>query len=314
MNAERVNSLVEASDACCTPSEWPQERLQLPGSLDQAAGLAREMAARVRAIVLPDGDRCVPLAELDEVLGIARVDLVQRKLVAARNSLQAICSPRPGNRFRATVDPEPPGGWAGVEPQLRSDLERHRRRFLACHELAHTFFYDRSGDKPTRRMRATVEEEQFCDHFARELLVPPAAVRDLPPAPASLRWIQQRFDVSLELAARAYHGSRKGSPFVALLVRSPNSETELWWAIQWQSHVEPLADRWWKSSVLAAAVENGQVTGSLPAEPPVGEIPIDAEYMPERRQLLLVGEAATGETAPRRRGPLGQVAQQPQRS
>jgi hypothetical protein len=49
----------------------------------------------------------------------------------------------------------------------------HRWRFSVAHELGHIFFFDRTGTPPRRLpVRASKEEERFCNQFAAELLIP----------------------------------------------------------------------------------------------------------------------------------------------
>lgn len=43
----------------------------------------------------------------------------------------------------------PRGGWAQMEPQIQAELREHRLRFRICHEVAHSFFFDRDNELPT---------------------------------------------------------------------------------------------------------------------------------------------------------------------
>jgi hypothetical protein len=50
----------------------------------------------------------------------------------------------------------------------------------------------------------------FCDIFASALLVPPADIERLPPAPKSLIGLADQFDVSIQVAARAFIRCNQG--------------------------------------------------------------------------------------------------------
>lgn len=59
---------------------------------------------------------------------------------------------------------------------IEARSNRSRWRFSVAHELGHTFFFDRSGERPRRLPRtATSGEEKFCNGFAAELLCPKEA-------------------------------------------------------------------------------------------------------------------------------------------
>ncbi|MFB0557102.1 MAG: ImmA/IrrE family metallo-endopeptidase [Dehalococcoidia bacterium] len=63
--------------------------------------------------------------------------------------------------------------------RYRMGLPLQRIRLTICHEIAHTFFYDRSLPVPKRPLgkRPTSEEEQICFQIARQLLVPQETLR-----------------------------------------------------------------------------------------------------------------------------------------
>ena len=112
-------------------------------------------------------------------------------------------TPLPEDRFGITVDPTPRGGWQRIPVHLRKELRRHRFRFRVGHELGHTYFYARDGDRPRRHLFDSPEQEEFCDAFSRELLVPIRAARRAAPTPDGLLRLRSTHDVSLELAARS---------------------------------------------------------------------------------------------------------------
>ncbi len=66
----------------------------------------------------------------------------------------------------------------GFEIWLSLAIPQVRKRFSLAHELGHTFFYDRQTNPPTRMIARTAsglisyKEEDICNAFARELLIP----------------------------------------------------------------------------------------------------------------------------------------------
>ncbi len=122
------------------------------------------------------------------------------------------------DRFTIRVDPTPRAGWGPTPPEAVRAIRRHRRRFRIAHELAHLFSYARrAGTGPVRLHPTTPWEETLCDETARALLVPPAALAPLRPSATTPFLIATRFDVSLELAARALllsSSSDRGGPVV----------------------------------------------------------------------------------------------------
>lgn len=169
-----------------------------------------------------------------------------------------------------------------LAPIASRDVRRHRWRFRVAHELAHTLFYASDGASLTRLSRpGTASEERFCDDFARCLLVPP------PPSPVDadgLLRLQQRYDVSLELAARS----------VAASVDAPR--VGLWW---WQSthdNTTPvLAEQW------ATDGELSELLGVRPFRTAPASVPdllvaararlgsaLTTAWLPSRRQALAV--------------------------
>jgi hypothetical protein len=242
-------------------------------SLDDAA----RYASLFRQRLVPGVASSRRLASVDELCAAAHVDLERVDLGACENGVQALLAPRRGGRFLLRVDPTPAGGWTAPDA-LRDHIARHRERFLICHELAHTLFYDRNGDRPRRLVGDSPQQEAWCDRFAADLLVPPQAVRRHAPSPATVLSLAQRYDVSLQLAVRTVAAAHPGS-FVALLVRRGRIGPPL--RVQWQSHAP--TGRWWASDWLQQALDaprahgNAQVAGS----------PVRWQALPERRQVLV---------------------------
>jgi hypothetical protein len=141
---------------------------------------------------------------------------------------QGFLVPQEEGGFRIEVDPEPAGGWKSVAPGLRRSLERHRKRFLVAHELAHTLFFEAGPQGPRRLVLDGARQEEFCDEFARALLVPEEIAAQLPFAPESVVELQRRFDVSIELALRGLAAAHDGIGW--LLVQREDKTL-----IQWDS-------------------------------------------------------------------------------
>jgi hypothetical protein len=138
-------------------------------------------------------------------------------------------APLPSNRFGVSVDPTPPGGWQRVPIHLRKELKRHRLRFRIGHELGHTLFYSREGDEPQRHLFDSPSQEDFCDSFSRELLIPQQYARRAKPSPEGLLRLRERCDVSLELAARAMSAVQP-EVGIALWFDRPEKGMTLQWA------------------------------------------------------------------------------------
>jgi hypothetical protein len=83
-----------------------------------------------------------------------------------------------------------------------SDLSSATKAFRFAHELGHALCFDyRTG---SRRWRWSVEEEGFCDRFARHLIVPPRSIRWRPNSTDSLAALMSRPLVSAEVALHQY--------------------------------------------------------------------------------------------------------------
>jgi hypothetical protein len=163
-----------------------------------SAGLAALYAAEIRqATGQPDGPADLQLCA-DAIDGTIEL----RSLGAERGGCQGLLAPLEGDRFRITVDPTPAGGWGSATPDQRATISRRRSRFLIGHELGHTLFYRRRERRRPARSIPTGHplEEQFCDRFARSLLVPPAGRAR---SASEILAASERFDVSLQVATRA---------------------------------------------------------------------------------------------------------------
>jgi Zn-dependent peptidase ImmA (M78 family) len=88
-------------------------------------------------------------------------------------------------------------------------LPKVRKRAVIAHEIAHTFFYDLSKSPPRKIPSLTAsakQEEQWCDDFAGEILMPTQALEKAiyangSPGMHNFVRILDRFDVSPEFAA-----------------------------------------------------------------------------------------------------------------
>jgi hypothetical protein len=175
--------------------QWPEITLRAVPPVGHAAALAMELR-------LAAGIGEAPLGPMETLCALGGVLVRETSLRGARGGLEAtLVTRREG--FEVTVDAEPRGGWGNVPAHLRDGLRRHRLRFRVAHELAHTLFYDRSGNRPQRLVPNSEEQELFCDEFARALLIPPAVIPPRLTDPRAVVELSRQYDVSLEVAARA---------------------------------------------------------------------------------------------------------------
>lgn len=202
--------------------EWPHRDLcQLP-ELDTL----RALVQKVRGAVMGERDGREAL-DIDRLCELGGFDVEETLLHGAEGRLQALLFPRTRNRFSVYIDPEPPGGWARVEPGVQAELREHRMRFRICHEVAHSFFFDRDGDLPTAIVGTSAAQEDICDRFASELLIPREAIEAMQCDAPSVVEIHERFRVSLEAAARAFADVRR-ELVVALFVGDPQAGKLQW--------------------------------------------------------------------------------------
>lgn len=127
---------------------WPRPALQQVPTTE----VAHRLAASVRQEAPGHAHDPIALAaELD-----IRVSF--KTLNAEGGGLEAALVPDVHGPFEIVCDP-----WIDAGND-------HRLSFRIAHELAHTLFYDWSLTPPQRLVADSVEEEQFCDDFARYLL------------------------------------------------------------------------------------------------------------------------------------------------
>jgi hypothetical protein len=188
------------------------------------------MASRARVAVLGQRFAEEPMLDLSDVCEAARVTVREALLSGERGGQEALLTPLGDDRFAITVDATPRGGWRCVEGRMQEELRRHRVRFRVAHELAHTLFYWRHGDRPRRHLLDSASQERFCDAFSRALLVPPAVAARMPVNTGSIVDLQETFDVSLEVAARALAAAHPRA-FVGLWFADAEGDDQL--RLQW---------------------------------------------------------------------------------
>jgi hypothetical protein len=172
----------------------------------------------------------LPLERLLPALGLR---VYEEPMGAKSKETYGLLVPKTRGGFDIYVDPEPPGGWRAVAPKVRSQLRRHRRRFILAHELAHALFYERPAGQPPRRLAGNSEpQEQFCDELARHLLLPEESARALSFRPEGAESLQRRFDVSLQLASRQLTHAHGEEALCWLVLTAGKAEG---FQVQWRS-------------------------------------------------------------------------------
>jgi len=186
---------------------------------------------------------------------------------------EALLVPMSEDRFEIVLDDSFGGQSEGA-------TLRHRRRFRIAHELAHVTFYTRGAGRPRRALpTGTGAEEDFCDEFARTLLVPTS------PAHVDAQAVvdtQREYDVSIEVAARA-------------VAASAGARVALWWWMecedggparvreQWTNSRDLVADLGihpFKTDVNALANSFRTAHTRAPS--------VTTRFLPERRQAVAV--------------------------
>jgi hypothetical protein len=201
--------------------QWPQHRYtEVPG-----VHVARLVAAQVREVAFAAGVPTRPLG-VWEVAKLGGFELLDTDLGVGRGGYRGLLQAVRGG-FRICVDARPPTGRAADAPTLR-----RRMRFVAAHEIGHSFFFDRRPMRPDRLLPiGSREEELFCNEFACALLLPPEVVRATQPSPEAALRMSAEWDVSLEVAVRALAEWHPAKPFVALgYSRPPSLSVRLQWA------------------------------------------------------------------------------------
>jgi len=207
-------------------TEWPSETfLTVPGP-----HVAEELAARVRAASGQPNDGVVG-CDLHAICRVGR--FVPRAAQFDPNqSHEALLIPSLAGGFEIFVDPRP--------GQKDAATTRRRMRFRIAHEIAHSFFYDRTSRVATRRATPGRPEEVFCDRFAAALLVPPKVVTSVPFAAENVRALSDALDVSAEVAGRALARANPVGAVVGLYLQAkPGTEEDVGWRVAW---VEGKAD------------------------------------------------------------------------
>jgi hypothetical protein len=141
--------------------------------------------------------------DLESICDRLEIEVAKLSLGASKGGAQGFLIPKAEGGFKIAIDPEPRQGWRGIRSEIRDKLERHRMRFLVCHELAHSVFYEKGPVGPRRLVHGSEQQEAFCDELARALLVPRDAAAALPFHPQSVLTLQHQFDVSMEIALRS---------------------------------------------------------------------------------------------------------------
>jgi hypothetical protein len=229
----------------------------------------------MRQLILGAGSQAVPLRDLSGLAELLGVEVVERDLAAGTDGCQALLIPTANDTFRLVVDPTPRSGWPSLGAASLARIRRHRIRFRVAHELGHTIFYKRApGQTPRRVAEGGPHEEAFCDAFARALLLPDRAVRNCASVVRLVR-VAQRYDVSIEVAARAL-GEIESSD-VALFYWSASVQSP---AVQWSNLQTTSRLERWRSAVGRAL----RVGASLAAPDADGLI------LAARRQAVVVAK------------------------
>lgn len=250
--------------------------------MEQAAELARQ----IRRDVLGASAEEQPLTDLKPLLRAGRFSLRRTRLFGREGELQALLAPRPSNRFSIEVDSEPAGGWRSVPSPLRREVDLQRMRFRVCHEIAHSFFYDRHHDLPRRAVMDSLEQERYCDRFASALLLPEHIVARQPVTPAAILRLHKLYGVSLRVTVQSFADLHPRA-FVALLVA--NGDASPYLRLQWQSDDRALPARWWTADWLQGALSANTGRRDRDAVLQWNQRAIAASWraLPGRRQVLL---------------------------
>lgn len=257
------------------PGPWPELCLgSVPGE-DATVSLA----ARVRRAVFGARNPLTTPLDLDELCRLGGFRVRERRLGGARGGLEGVLAPARGDRFEIHVDPEPPGGWSRIPAAVRQSLRRQRLRFRVAHEVAHSFFYDRDGDVPRRRLGDSLRQEEFCDRFAAELLLPGVAVASTAQTARAVFELSTQFDVSLQLAARSFAGHWQQATVALFVGRLGRYEC------QWKAGELPSG--WVDETLELEHFDDSPASFRMPAAWDMEHL--DALTLPERQQMLVVG-------------------------
>lgn len=257
---------------------WPRFRLNRIPSAEETV----ELALSVRSSLLGAAASSRPLGDVAEICRAGGFRLRERPLGGARGGLEAVIAPAPEDRFEIHVDPEPRGGWGNVPEPMRATLRRQRLRFRVAHEIAHSFFYERDGSMPRRSLGNSRRQEEFCDRFAAEFLLPSGVAAATECSASALLGLSRRYDVSLQVAARSC-AAQWPEVTIALLVAKQGTLMR-----QWAAGEHHLPEGWWRQAEKyeLSRWERFEVEA---LERACGFAGVQALPLAERKQVLLVG-------------------------
>lgn len=246
--------------------------------------VADRLADAVRRIHLGPARADDPIVDIDRLLAEATANLAVVDLGARAGGLEGAVLPASGG-FRILVDPAVRMDVDAVDLALTDELGRQRLRFRVLHELAHTFFYDRS-EIPLRVVRGSAAQELFCDRFAACFLLPTAVVAKEEPTPDAISALQAQYDVSMQLCVRRFaevHGARLLALLAATGRHAPLLRT------QWVTPDRGQRARWWAAEWIqdllgAQGVVRVRVQGQH------RDLHADALAFPSRGQVVIVGD------------------------
>jgi IrrE N-terminal-like domain len=214
------------TEVCSMTSSWPAHSFSEVPPLRTAESLALE----IRSLTLGERGAEVARCDLDELCRLGRFFPRKRDMVGEESGHEALIVPLHGGGFDLLVDANPPGGGP-VSPRLL----RQRFRFRVAHEVGHSFFYDRRSNPPRRRLPGSAEEEAFCDRFASALLIPHSFVARRETAPEAIFAVQRAYDVSLEVAARAFAAVHSDITVLGLSLTRAGKQNAEALRIQWSA-------------------------------------------------------------------------------
>lgn len=228
--------------------------------------------------------------DVDAVARLLGCRVVQKQLSAHRNVEAELRPDADKDGFQIAVDPTPRRGWDRTPARARARTARHRRRFRIAHELGHTLFFTRRrGYGPRRACPWVATEEDWCDEFARRLLVPSAEARLARPDARVVVELHQRYDVSIEVAARAVAAANRGVCTAVWFWPEDSAPSARTLLRQWCSVDAPSLRSWRDSGFVRAAMEADVTTGLLPSlHRPSRKLDASAVLDEQRRQLILV--------------------------
>jgi hypothetical protein len=273
-------------DVLATSHAWPALSLSGVPAAEAAADLARELRTRVLGERFADDGWC----DLRRMVVAGGFCVVSRVFARDGGGHEALLVPWSDGSFRILVDPFPPGAQA-----VTRDLIERRNRFRIAHEIAHSFFYDRKCAPAQRLVPGSPEEELFCDHFASALLVPPCAARAAAMEPETMFDLHQRFQVSVEAAARAFARAHPEACVIGLMW-APSPAGRPAHRIVWKAGTQFVPKGARLSPLVDAAALEGRAVGTekLGVGELRGEFRIAAARMAGRRQVVALVVPAAG--------------------